>query len=65
MNEGILIGDSDAGQIFLNPCYANRHGLGLGAAEAFIKSMARSLSSTAGSSMGKKFFRGVLGSLLK
>jgi DNA helicase HerA-like ATPase len=31
MNEGILIGGSDAGQIFLNPKYANRHGLVAGA----------------------------------
>jgi DNA helicase HerA-like ATPase len=31
MNEGILIGGSDAGQIFLNPRYANRHGLVAGA----------------------------------
>jgi hypothetical protein len=33
--------------------------------EAFIKSMARSLGSAAGSSLGKKLFRGILGSLLK
>jgi len=33
--------------------------------EAFIKSMARSLGTAAGSSLGKKFFRGLLGSLLK
>jgi DNA helicase HerA-like ATPase len=31
MSEGILIGGSDAGQIFLNPRYANRHGLVAGA----------------------------------
>lgn len=31
MNDGILIGGSDAGQIFLNPRYANRHGLVAGA----------------------------------
>jgi len=31
MDEGILIGGSDAGQIFLNPRYANRHGLVAGA----------------------------------
>jgi hypothetical protein len=31
MNEGILIGGSDAGRIFLNPRYANRHGLVTGA----------------------------------
>lgn len=35
------------------------------ATEAFIKSMARSLGSAAGSSLGRKFFRGLLGSLLK
>ena len=33
--------------------------------EAFIKSLVRSLGNAAGSSLGKKFFRGVLGSLLK
>jgi DNA helicase HerA-like ATPase len=33
--------------------------------EAFIKSMARSLGTAAGSSIGRKFFRGILGSLLK
>lgn len=33
--------------------------------EAFIKSMARSLGSAAGSDLGKKLFRGILGSLLK
>jgi hypothetical protein len=33
--------------------------------EAFIKSMARSFGNAAGSSLGKKFFRGLLGSLLK
>jgi DNA helicase HerA-like ATPase len=31
MSEGILIGGSDAGQIFLDPRYANRHGLVAGA----------------------------------
>jgi len=31
MNDGILIGGSDAGQVFLNPRYANRHGLVAGA----------------------------------
>jgi len=31
MNDGILIGGSDAGQIFLNPRFANRHGLVAGA----------------------------------
>jgi len=31
MDQGILIGGSDAGQIFLNPRYANRHGLVAGA----------------------------------
>ena len=31
MNDSILIGGSDAGQIFLNPRYANRHGLVAGA----------------------------------
>jgi len=31
MSEGILIGGSDAGKIFLNPRYANRHGLVAGA----------------------------------
>jgi len=31
MSDGILIGGSDAGQIFLNPKYANRHGLIAGA----------------------------------
>lgn len=31
MTDGILIGGSDAGQIFLNPRYANRHGLVAGA----------------------------------
>ena len=31
MNDGILIGGSTAGQIFLNPRYANRHGLVAGA----------------------------------
>ena len=31
MSDGILIGGSDAGQIFLNPRYANRHGLVAGA----------------------------------
>ena len=31
MKEGILIGGSEAGQIFLNPYYANRHGLVAGA----------------------------------
>ncbi|MFT4615472.1 MAG: DNA helicase HerA-like ATPase [Bacteroidia bacterium] len=31
MKDGILIGGSDAGQIFLNPRYANRHGLVAGA----------------------------------
>ncbi|WP_439106736.1 helicase HerA-like domain-containing protein [Congregibacter sp.] len=30
-NPGILIGGSDAGQVFLNPKYANRHGLIAGA----------------------------------
>ena len=35
------------------------------ATEAFIKSMARSLGTAAGSSAGRKFFRGLLGSLLK
>jgi len=33
--------------------------------EAFIKSMARSLGTAAGSSLGKKFFRGILNTLLK
>ena len=36
-----------------------------GPMEAFIKSMARSLGSAAGSAAGRKFFRGLLGSLLK
>ena len=36
-----------------------------GPMEAFIKSMARSLGSAAGSVAGRKFFRGLLGSLLK
>ena len=31
MNDGILIGGSDAGKIFLTPRYANRHGLVAGA----------------------------------
>jgi hypothetical protein len=31
MNESILIGGSNAGQVFLNPRYANRHGLLAGA----------------------------------
>ena len=31
MTNGILIGGSDAGQVFLNPRYANRHGLVAGA----------------------------------
>jgi hypothetical protein len=31
MSQGILIGGSDAGQIFLDPRYANRHGLVAGA----------------------------------
>ncbi len=31
MTDGILIGGSDAGKIFLNPRYANRHGLVAGA----------------------------------
>ncbi len=31
MDQGILIGGSDAGQVFLNPRYANRHGLVAGA----------------------------------
>ena len=31
MNEGILIGGNDNGQVFLNPRYANRHGLVAGA----------------------------------
>ncbi len=31
MSEGILIGGSDAGQVFLNPRFANRHGLIAGA----------------------------------
>lgn len=31
MSDGILIGGADAGQIFLNPRYANRHGLVAGA----------------------------------
>jgi len=31
MSKGILIGGSDAGQVFLNPRYANRHGLVAGA----------------------------------
>ncbi|MCB1674916.1 MAG: DUF853 family protein, partial [Halioglobus sp.] len=31
MDDGILIGGSDAGHIFLNPRYANRHGLVAGA----------------------------------
>jgi DNA helicase HerA-like ATPase len=31
MNDGILIGGNDAGQIFLKPKYANRHGLVAGA----------------------------------
>ncbi|MEM6545273.1 MAG: helicase HerA-like domain-containing protein [Pseudomonadota bacterium] len=33
--------------------------------EAFVKSMARSLGSAAGRSLGKKLFRGILGSLLR
>ena len=33
--------------------------------EAFVKSLVRSLGNAAGSSLGKKFFRGILGSLLK
>ena len=33
--------------------------------EAFFKSLAGSLGSAVGSSAGRKFFRGVLGSLLK
>jgi DNA helicase HerA-like ATPase len=33
--------------------------------EAFVKSMARSLGSAAGSSVGRKLFRGILGSLLR
>lgn len=33
--------------------------------EAFVKSMARSLGSAAGSNLGKKLFRGILGSLLR
>ncbi len=33
--------------------------------EAFVKSMARSLGSAAGRSLGKKLFRGLLGSLLR
>ncbi|TCO77768.1 helicase HerA-like domain-containing protein [Chromatocurvus halotolerans] len=36
-----------------------------GNTEVFIKSMARSLGSAAGSSLGRKLFRGILGSLLK
>jgi hypothetical protein len=32
MTDGILIGGSEAGQVFLNPRYANRHGLIAGAA---------------------------------
>ena len=40
MTDGILIGGSDAGQVFLNP-------------------------RAAGSSLGRKLFRGILGSLLK
>jgi DNA double-strand break repair helicase HerA and related ATPase len=40
---------------------SSRQGLG----EAFIKSMARSLGSAAGRDLGKKLFRGMLGSLLK
>ncbi len=31
MSDGILIGGSDSGQVFLNPKYANRHGLIAGA----------------------------------
>jgi hypothetical protein len=31
MSEGILIGGSDQGRIYLNPRYANRHGLIAGA----------------------------------
>ncbi len=31
MNDGILIGGSEAGKVFLNPRYANRHGLVAGA----------------------------------
>lgn len=31
MSDGILIGGNDAGQVFLNPRYANRHGLVAGA----------------------------------
>ena len=31
MSDGILIGGSEAGQVFLNPRYANRHGLVAGA----------------------------------
>ena len=31
MTDGILIGGSASGQIFLNPRYANRHGLVAGA----------------------------------
>jgi len=31
MSEGILIGGNDAGQVFLQPRYANRHGLVAGA----------------------------------
>ena len=31
MSEGILIGGNDAGQVKLNPRYANRHGLVAGA----------------------------------
>jgi len=33
--------------------------------EAFVKSMARSLGSAAGRSLGSKLFRGLLGSLLR
>ena len=31
MTDGILIGGNEAGQVFLNPRYANRHGLVAGA----------------------------------
>ena len=31
MSEGILIGGNSAGQVTLNPRYANRHGLEAGA----------------------------------
>ena len=31
MSDGILIGGNDAGQVFLQPRYANRHGLVAGA----------------------------------